>query len=82
VGHERIRRSLKRQGLRPVYKRPYRVTADSNHRKPVAANVLDRRFDCWQINQAWVANITYIATEQGWLYLAALMDLASLRIIG
>ena len=42
VGHERVRRSLKRQGLRPVYKRPYCVTTDSNHRKPVAPNVLDR----------------------------------------
>ena len=44
VGHERVRKSLKRQGLRPVYQRPYRVTTDSNHRKPVAPNVLDRRF--------------------------------------
>ena len=82
VGHERVRRSLQRQGLRPVYKRPYRVTTDSNHRKAVAPNVLDRRFDCWQINQAWVCDVTYVSTAEGWLYLATVMDLASRRIVG
>jgi len=82
VGHERVRRSLQRQGLRPVYRRPYRVTTDSHHRKPVAAHVLDRRFDGWTINQAWVGDITYIATPEGWLYLACVMDLASRRMVG
>jgi len=82
IGHERIRKSLHRQGLRPVYKRPYRVTTDSNHRKPLAENVLDRRFHGWEANRAWVADITYVATAEGWLYLAAVMDLASRRIVG
>jgi putative transposase len=82
VGHERVRQSLLRQCLRPVYKRPYRVTTDSNHRKPVAGNVLDRRFDGWQVNRAWVGDITYVATDEGWLYLAAVMDLGSRRIVG
>jgi len=82
VGHERVRNSLKRQSLRPVYKRPYRVTTDSAHTKPIAANVLNRRFDSWQANQAWVADITYISTGEGWLYLACVMDLASRRIVG
>jgi len=82
VGHERVRKSLVRQGLRPLYRRPYRVTTDSNHRKPVAENILDRRFDGWPINRAWVADITYVSTAQGWLYLAAVMDLASRRIVG
>jgi putative transposase len=82
VGHERVRKSLRRQGLRPLYKRPYRVTTDSNHRKPVADNVLDRRFDGWAINRAWAGDITYVATDEGWLYLAAVMDLASRRIVG
>lgn len=82
VSHERVRRSLVRQGLSPVYRRPYRVTTDSKHGKPVAANVLDRRFEGWQINQAWVADVTYVATAEGWLYLAVILDLASRRIVG
>ena len=82
AGHERIRRSLRRQALRPVYKRPYRVTTDSRHGKPVAENVLDRRFDGWATNQAWVADITYILTGEGWLYLACVLDLGSRRIVG
>ena len=82
VGPERVRRSLRRQALRPVYKRPYRVTTDSKHRKPVAPNLLDRRFDGWNLNRAWVADITYLHTVEGWLYLAVVMDLASRRIVG
>ena len=82
VGRERIRKSLQRQGLRPVYRRPYRVTTHSDHDKPLAVNLLERRFDAWAINQAWVADITYVATDEGWLYLAVVMDLASRRIVG
>ena len=48
----------------------------------MAPNLLDRRFDGWLPNQAWVADITYVATGEGWLYLAAVMDLASRRIVG
>lgn len=79
---ERVRRSLQRQGLRPVYKRPYRVTTDSAHSLPVAPNLLDRRFDGWQPNQAWVSDITFVATDEGWLFLAAILDLSSRRIVG
>jgi len=82
VGHERVRQSLLRQALRPVYRKPYRVTTDSAHTKPVAANVLERRFDGWGINQAWVADLTYIPTNEGWLYLACVLDLGSRRIVG
>ena len=82
IGHERVRNSLKRQNLRPVYKRPFRVTTDSDHHNPVAPNVLNRRFDGWEINHAWVGDITYVETAEGWLYLACVMDLASRRIVG
>jgi transposase InsO family protein len=82
VGRERIRKSLERQGLRPVYRRPYRVTTDSDHDTPLSPNLLERRFDGWSVNQAWVADITCVATDEGWLYLAAVMDLASRRIVG
>ena len=82
VGHETVRRSLLRQGLRPVYKRPYRVTTDSAHTKPVAPNVLARRVAGWRPNEAWVADLTYVPTGEGWLYLACILDLASRRIVG
>jgi putative transposase len=81
-GHERVRKSLLRQKLRPVYRRPYRVTTDSKHDEPVAANILNRRFEGWGINRAWVGDITFIATAEGWLYLAVIMDLASRRVVG
>ena len=81
-GRPRIVQALRRQGLRSVYQRPYRVTTDSSHHLPVAPNILDRRFDGWPPNRAWVADMTYIATAEGWLYLAVIMDLASRRIVG
>lgn len=79
---ERVRRSLIRQGLRPVYRRAWQTTTDSAHRLPVAPNLLARRFDGWAPNQAWVADITYLPTDEGWLYLAAILDLGSRRIVG
>jgi len=82
VGHERIRRSLLRQALRPLYRKPYRITTDSAHAKPVATNILERRFDGWGINEAWVADLTYIPTDEGWLYLACVLDLGSRRVVG
>jgi len=82
VGAERVRKSLLRQSLRSVYRRKYRVTTDSNHRKPVARNLLDRRFDGWAPNQAWTTDITYLLTDEGWLYLAAMVDLGTRRIVG
>ncbi|WP_217704264.1 IS3 family transposase [Piscinibacter koreensis] len=82
AGHERIRRSLQRQGLRCVYRRAYRVTTDSDHAHPVAPNTLERRFDGWRPDEAWVADITYVPTAEGWLYLACVLDLATRRIVG
>ena len=60
----------------------YRVTTDSAHTKPIAANVLNRCFAGWQINRAWVADLTYIRTDEGWLYLACILDLGSRRVVG
>lgn len=82
VGQERVRRLMKLNGLRSVYRRPYRVTTRSEHAKPVAENLLDRRFHQGAANRAWVADITYVPTGEGWLYLAAVLDLASRRIVG
>jgi putative transposase len=82
VGQERVRRLMKLNGLRSVYRRPYRVTTCSDHVKPVAENLLDRRFNQDSVDRAWVADITYVPTGEGWLYLAAVLDLASRRIVG
>ena len=68
VSAERVRQCLYRQRLRPVYRRAYVVTTDSAHHLPVAPNLLERRFDGWQPNRAWVGDITYVAIGEGWLY--------------
>ncbi len=57
IGAERVRKSLLRQSLRSVYRKRYRLTTDSNHRKPVALNLLDRRFTGWSPNRAWTTDI-------------------------
>jgi transposase InsO family protein len=82
VGAERVRKSLLRQHLRSVYRRAYRVTTDSNHRRPVAQNLLARRFFGWPPNKAWTTDITYLPTDEGWLYLAAIVDLGTRRVVG
>ncbi len=82
AGHERIRLSWKRKSLRPIYKRPYHVTREFDHAKPVAQNVWNRRFDGCATNQAWVANINYVSTGESWLYLEWVMDLGGRKIVG
>lgn len=82
VGAERVRKSLRRQHLRSVYRKRYRITTDSKHCKPVAQNLLDRRFDGWSVNRAWTSDITYLLTDEGWLYLAVIVDLGTRRIVG
>jgi putative transposase len=68
--------------IRAKTARKFRCTTDSNHDLPVAENVLDRQFDPAAPNEAWVADITYIPTREGWLYLAAVEDLYSRRVVG
>jgi len=63
-------------------KKKFHSTTDSNHTLPVAANLLDQKFDFERPNQAWVGDITYIPTKQGFLYLAVLLDLFSRRVVG
>src|SRR5205807_1124802 len=62
--------------------RKFRCTTDSNHDLPVAENLLDRQFNPAKANEAWLADITYIPTREGWLYLAAALDLYSRRVVG
>jgi transposase InsO family protein len=69
-------------GLQGAQKRRYRCTTDSRHTYPVAPNRLNRNFDPPSANQAWAGDVTYIATAQGWLYLAVILDLFSRRVVG
>ena len=77
-----VAKLMREHGLVARTKRKFRCTTDSNHDRPVAENVVDRQFEPEAPNQVWTADITYVATREGWLYLAAVEDLYSRRIVG
>ena len=82
-GKNRVARLMREDGIQAKQHRKFRpVTTDSNHGLPVAENVLDRQFTASGPDQAWVADITYIPTREGWLYLAAIVDLFSRMVVG
>lgn len=82
VSLNRVARVMRELGLRARRKRRFVPTTDSRHAMPVAANVLDRRFEAGAPNKVWVTDITYVWTREGWLYLAAILDLYSRRVVG
>jgi putative transposase len=85
AGKHRVARLMREAGVRATPRRRFRVTTDSTHQQPVVPNLVARQFDVAQhvrVNQTWVADITYIPTAEGWLYLAVLLDLASRRVVG
>jgi putative transposase len=82
VGKHRVARLMRDNGLRARPRRRFRRTTDSGHNLPVAPNLLERRFAASAPNQAWVGDITYIWTAEGWAYLAVLLDLYSRRVVG
>ena len=82
VSRKRIARLMRDLGLEGRPKRRFRVTTDSQHRFLVAPNLLMRDFDVDAPNIAWVTDITYLATSEGWLYLAVILDLFSRRVVG
>ncbi|TNF96109.1 MAG: IS3 family transposase [Gammaproteobacteria bacterium] len=82
VGRDKVRRLMKSMKLKVRKKRKYKITTDSKHNLPVAENMLDRRFNPEKPNQAWGADITYVWTQEGWLYLAVIIDLYSRRVVG
>ena len=82
MGRHRVRTLMRLNGLRPVWLRKFVHTTDSKHGLAVSPNVLNRQFEQTQPNQAWVCDITYIRTRSGWLYLAAVLDLHSRKIVG
>jgi putative transposase len=84
-GRHRVARLMRDHGLRGVCRQKFRVTTQSAHREPIAANVVDRQFAPAVIRErdrVWAADITYLWTLEGWLYLAVVLDLASRRVVG
>ena len=82
AGRDRIVRLRRALGLRCKQKRQFRVTTNSAHHLPVAPNLLEQRFEVERPNQVWVSDLTYIPTEEGWLYLAGIKDLFTREIVG
>ena len=82
MGRHRVRTLMRLNGLRPVWRRKFVHTTDSKHTMAVSGNVLNRQFAQALPNQVWVCDITYIHTCSGWLYLAAVLDLHSRKIVG
>lgn len=78
----RVARLMRQNGIRAVSTKPFTVTTDSKHALPVAENLLDRQFEPEAANTVWAADITYIWTQQGWLYLAVVIDLFSRQVVG
>ncbi len=83
VSRGRIERTMSRHGIRAIMAPPRRVrTTDSRHSLPIAPNLIARDFTASAPNRVWLADITYIPTAEGWLYLATVMDLFSRKIVG
>lgn len=83
VSRGRIERLMRHHGIRAATRRRFRVvTTDSNHGLPVADNLLDQTFLATRPNEIWLADISYIPTDEGWLYLAVVLDLFSRKVVG
>ena len=82
IGKKRVERLMNEKGLRGRSKQRFVCTTDSKHDDPIAPNILERKFETTGPNEAWVGDVTYIATAQGWLFLAVLLDLFSRRVVG
>lgn len=82
AGHNRVARVMRENGLQARPKRRYRSTTKASESRAAAPNVLARNFAVSTTNAVWVTDITYIATSEGWLYLAVVLDLCSRRVVG
>jgi len=82
IGRDRTRRLMKALNLKVKLKRKYKATTDSKHQLPVAENVLNRAFAPQGPNQVWGTDITYLWSQEGWVYLAVVIDLHSRRVVG
>lgn len=82
VGRHRVARIMRQYGWRARAAKKYKATTNSNHQLKVAPNLLEQNFEASKPNEKWVSDITYIPTEEGWLYLSVIMDLYSRKVIG
>jgi len=82
IGINRVERLMREAGVRARHKRRFKATTDSKHSMPVAENLLARNFTPTAPNQVWTGDITYIATAEGWLYLAIVLDLFNREVVG
>ena len=79
---ERVERPMQENGIKAKHKRRFKVTTDSKHTLPIAPNLLDRNFTPEAPNQVWASDITYLWTDEGWLYLAIVLDLFNREVVG
>ena len=82
VSKERVRQMMKQNGIQARGKRKFVVTTDSKHHLPIVPNLLQRHFTTGAPNQVWTGDITYIQTDEGWHYLAVVLDLFSRQVVG
>ena len=82
AGKARVQKLMQLHGIRAKGKRRFKVTTDSRHDLPIAPNLLDRQFDVAEPDKVWAGDITYIATDEGWLFLAVVIDLFSRQVVG
>ena len=82
VGKQRVARIMREHGLRAKASKKFKATTNSNHQLPVAPNLLEQNFNANKPNEKWVSDITYCWTNEGWLYLAVIMDLYSRKVVG
>lgn len=82
INHKRVERIMRKNGIQGIPARKFKITTDSDHKLPVAPNLLKQNFKVDKPNQVWAADITYISTGEGWMYLGVVMDLYSRKIVG
>lgn len=82
VGKDRVQKLMQRHGIRARGKRRFKVTTDSRHALPISPNLLNREFTVTQPDKVWAGDITYIATDEGWVFLAVVIDLFSRQVVG
>jgi len=78
---ERVRRLMKKHNIKAKYRNKFKKTTNSDHKQPVAENLVNMEFNPKELNKIWAGDITYIWTREGWLYLSVLLDLCSRRVI-